>query len=309
VLLADTIDPMISCVADKSVDCGMAWSFDSPAASDDCGTVTLLESGTVTNALGGGAFEIVRSWRAVDTCGNSASCSQKVSGMDTNQPTLTCVADKTVECGSSWSFDPPVASDDCGEDILTVLSTVTNNVGFFGETFEVTSTWQAADDAGNTAQCTQKITVADTVAPTLQCAADRTVSSEESWTFDEPIAMDACGFEVTILSTVTNTAGGFVATRTWQAADPCGNTATCSQNITLMDEGLNLTITRNAQNGTLTICWPISATSNVLEFNSSLTNSSSWMAVEESAVESGSNYCVTTDNSGTRRFFRLRQVP
>jgi hypothetical protein len=44
---------------------------------------------------------------------------------------------------------------------------------------------------------------------------------------------------VTVLSTVTNAdcGNGFSATRTWQASDACGNSATCSQTVRVVDQG------------------------------------------------------------------------
>src|SRR5258707_11050060 len=60
------------------------------------------------------------------------------------------------------------------------------------------------------------------------------------WTFDAPTATDNSGqVTITILSTVTNTAGHcgntFDATRVWQAMDGCTNSATCSQTVTVID--------------------------------------------------------------------------
>jgi subtilisin-like proprotein convertase family protein len=47
------------------------------------------------------------------------------------------------------------------------------------------------------------------------------------------------GVELTVVNTVTNAdcGNGFSATRTWQARDACGNSATCSQTVQVVDQG------------------------------------------------------------------------
>src|SRR5439155_11192563 len=84
--------------------------------SDTCGTATITIVGTVTNLTGhcGNSFEATRTGRATEVCGNTAECSQTVTVEDHTPPTITCVPSKTVECTSVWTFDPPTASDTCG---------------------------------------------------------------------------------------------------------------------------------------------------------------------------------------------------
>src|SRR5213078_4050000 len=138
-------------------------------------------------------FDATRTWRATDSCGNTAECSQKVTVLDTTRPTITCVGNKTVECGSAWSFDAPSASDTCGAATISVLNTVTNTTGHCGSTFDVTRTWRATDACGNTAQCSQKVTVEDNTPPSIACVGNKTVECGSGWTFDTPTATDTCG--------------------------------------------------------------------------------------------------------------------
>src|SRR5206468_444381 len=111
VTVEDHTPPTITCVPSKTVECGTAWSFNAPTASDTCGNVTITIVGTVTNLTGhcGNTFDATRTWQATDACGNTAICVQTVSVLDATAPTLVCKPDRTVQIGSAWSFDEPVA--------------------------------------------------------------------------------------------------------------------------------------------------------------------------------------------------------
>src|SRR6185369_4326471 len=109
VTVVDTTAPSLACATNKTVECGSAWTFDPPGASDDCsGTnVVVAITGTLTN--GTCPQIITRTWSATDLCGNSNTCSQVVTVEDTTPPSFTCATNKTVECGSAWDFDAPGA--------------------------------------------------------------------------------------------------------------------------------------------------------------------------------------------------------
>src|SRR5258707_6898909 len=90
-------------------------------------TITIVS--TVTTAAGhcGTTFDATRTWQATDACGISASCSQKVTVVDTTAPVITCGnTNKTIELGTAWTFDAPTATDNSGSNTITIVSTVTN---------------------------------------------------------------------------------------------------------------------------------------------------------------------------------------
>ena len=156
------------------------------------------------------------------------------------KPTITCARDKTVECTSAWSFDPPAACETCGQVTITIVSTSTNFSGHCGQTFEATRTWRVANEGGNFAECQQKVTVEDAATPTITCVGNKTVECTATWTFDPPAARDTCGnVTLTVVSTTTNITGHsgqtFDATRIWRATDDCGNFVECSQQVTVQD--------------------------------------------------------------------------
>lgn len=246
VTVRDTTPPTILCLGNKIAECGTAWNFDPPTASDTCGSATISIVGTVTNIAGfcGNTFAATRTFRATDACGNTSTCTQMVTVVDTTAPTITCVANKSVECTTAWTFNAPTASDTCGTNSITIVGTVTNTAGFCGNTFAATRTWRATDACGNTSTCTQMVTVVDTTAPTITCATNKTVACGATWTFDQPTASDTCGsVTISITGTTTNltgSCGGLVAIRTWRATDACGNSLTCSQTVTVSGGALTL---------------------------------------------------------------------
>jgi hypothetical protein len=92
VTVVDVTAPTISCPTNKTVPAGAAWSFDTPTATDNCGTATVSVESTVTNAACGTTFTASRVWKATDACGNSAQCSQSVTIIDTTAPTVSIVS-------------------------------------------------------------------------------------------------------------------------------------------------------------------------------------------------------------------------
>ncbi|WP_426065397.1 HYR domain-containing protein, partial [Flavobacterium sp. DSP2-3-1] len=105
------------------------------------------------------------------------------------------------------------------------------------------------DHAGNTATCTQIVTVVDNINPTITCAAPVTVPVDVAYctaakanvTLGNPTTADNCG-----VKSVTNDAPTVFpignTTVTWTVTDHAGNTATCTQIVTVIDN-INPTIT------------------------------------------------------------------
>src|SRR4029079_2927348 len=95
---------------------------------------------------------------------------------DTTPPVLVCGASRIVECGNGWTFDVPTVDDNCDTNpVVAIISTTTNRVGFCGNTFAATRTWEATDLCTNKTRCSQTITVVDTTPPALVCGSSREV--------------------------------------------------------------------------------------------------------------------------------------
>jgi gliding motility-associated-like protein len=121
-----------------------------------------------------------------------------------------------------------------------------------------TVTWIAEDDAGNTASCTQQVTVVDDEIPELTCPNDTTViqdgggSCNAAVTNLAPDADDNCGIVLqtwTMTGATTNSSPGTgihdvsgevfeigVTTVEYTVEDAAGNSATCSFTVEIYDE-------------------------------------------------------------------------
>ena len=247
----DTMPPVLACGPDKSVEAGSDWAFDAPAPPTDvaAGTnviLTILSTTTNTTGYCEGSFASTRTWRATDACGNTNTCSQTVTVIDSTPPMLDCPPHSTVEAGTDWDFGAPAAPIDLASGtnvVFSILETVTNSTGFCEGAFTATRTWSATDACGNSNTCTQSITVRDTAPPSLSCPVDDTVEAGAAWDFGAPVTSADLGSGtnviLVVLGTTTNSAnhcaGTLIATRTWGLTDACGNTNACSQTITVRD--------------------------------------------------------------------------
>src|SRR5207244_1643802 len=136
---------VFTCATNKTVECGSTWSFDPPNASGGCCVPAQAIVSSIVTTGSDCSYSATATWQATDCCSNSATCSQTVTAVATQPPVLTCATNKTVECGSTWSFDPPSATDACcGTNVtITVFGTVTNSNPAIGPcALDITRTWE-----------------------------------------------------------------------------------------------------------------------------------------------------------------------
>jgi hypothetical protein len=162
----DSAPPALTCAPGKTVFCDAAWTFDPPTVSTNCcpnPSVTILS--TVTNGVC--PQQITRTWQAVGCCGtavfpnNTSTCSQTVTVTNNHVPQITCAPDKTVICGTPWTFDLPMASEPCCSNItFRVVADVVSSTAGNHCTTNYTRIWRAVDCCGReSVQCSQTVTV------------------------------------------------------------------------------------------------------------------------------------------------------
>lgn len=250
ITVTDSIAPVVTCPANITVQCTDQVPDPDVAtviATDNCGgTPVIIHVGD--EIIQGACAErstITRTYQATDACGNSATCTQSIVVFDETPPVLDCPATITLECTASTQPDStgmPGISDNCGESPMIVFSDMTI-AGACEQEFIINRTWTATDACGNSASCTQVIFIEDNAPPSIICPADITVgclSEIPDVDTGSATASDSCGVTTIIFVgdslTIPECPNSFIVTRVYEVTDQCGNSATCSQTITVFDD-------------------------------------------------------------------------
>lgn len=226
--------------------------------STDCGSVAAVRISFQDDRSGlapcGSQGIIVRTWIAVDSCGDIATCNQLIT-ITNNPPALNCDnLDVRAECSDDLNNVPkPTVSDDCTVVNNIALESVDDrsNLSPCGDFGTIIRTWTATDACGLTATCVQTITISNE-APVLICNnLDQTITCADGRgenDLPKPLVRDNCTPANEIALTFVDDYHGLddcgdsgIFTRTWTATDRCGLTATCIQTITIINEAPVLT--------------------------------------------------------------------
>jgi mannose-1-phosphate guanylyltransferase len=237
ITVVDTVDPVVEYApaAEITIECDEDVPADMPIFSDACDEeLTLSAISGITNVTDCG-YDIERSWTATDDCGNSTTVSQIVHVEDTTAPVLVNVpANATVECDAIPAPSTSVsATDNCSDATVTYSESSTE-----GCPYTITRTWTATDACGNSSSASQVLTVVDTTDPVLVgVPADATVECSEIPAAAVVTATDNCDetLTVTLNEVVTSGTCTYYIYRTWSVTDDCGNTATATQMLTVVD--------------------------------------------------------------------------
>ncbi|MEO6130992.1 MAG: ice-binding family protein, partial [Saprospiraceae bacterium] len=281
----DNTPPSIVCPANTTVQCASLVpgpDTTTVTASDNCGggaTVTFLND-FISNQTCANRFTVTRTYRETDACGNSATCTQILTVFDNTPPTITCPNDVTVECAALVpvaDVASVVASDNCGGAVTVTLDGEVGSNQTCINGYTITRTYRATDACGNSATCTQTIVVRDQTPPEVMCPASVTVQCASEIPVADPSTVsvsDNCGENATVRfvnDVISNQScvNRFTVTRTYQAIDNCGNSASCIQIITVNDTTppvitcpANLTI-QNGSSTTPTMSGPNSSVVNL----------------------------------------------
>ncbi len=275
IIVNDTVPPSIVCMNDTSLTFGQAIPAISAtyaqfvagggSADDNCSidesSFVLINEDTTFVTMG---YTLRRTYQISDLCGYSDQCTQTIN-VDLNaQITINCVGADTVDCvgnipapfANYTEFENAggSASSLCGidEGSFAFVADISNNQTC-PET--ITRTYEITDLCGSTISCTQLIVVNDTTPPSLTCPADITIQAGDPvpdvfTTFsefvvaggsgDDNCALNEASFRLISTDTISSLSSN-VITRTYEIADNCGLTSSCSYVITaLIDTDFNL---------------------------------------------------------------------
>ncbi|MCH2230957.1 MAG: HYR domain-containing protein [Crocinitomicaceae bacterium] len=246
VTVEDNVDPIITCPADITVsaDPGVcdasSVAYGTATATDACGILTIIDDAPATFPLGNTTV----TWTATDVNGNTTTCSQVVTVIDSENPVITCPADITVnndagECfATGLVLGMATATDNCSPPLNVSIVSDAPSVFPVGNT---NVTWTATDDEGNSSTCTQIVTVIDNEAPIVSCPSNVTVDTDANGCFatgvilGTPTASDNCSGIASIVNDAPLAFSLGMTVVTWTVTDDAGNVSTCTQEVTVID--------------------------------------------------------------------------
>ena len=157
VTITDTEPPVLSCPSGVTVsaDSGMC-----SASNVSLGALTVIDNcgATVTNdapAVYPVGVTVVN-YTAVDSGGNSVSCTQTVTVVDSEAPVLSACPQDVTMCEGVIQFSSPTVTDNCGATVSQVSGPAAGSVLTAGNYSVV---FAASDTSGNSDSCSFTITV------------------------------------------------------------------------------------------------------------------------------------------------------
>ena len=174
--------------------------------------------------------------------------------VDTTDPTIDLAAsDSTVECDgtsdpsgafAAWLADNGGAEASDGCSGVTWSNDSTALVMLVALHGSETVTFTATDACGNFSSTTATFTTEDTTAPVIGCPGDVTAVTEDGdcgaiVNFQPAVAIDNCGSAFTYQTGGLGSGSVFPVGDTlieYTAQDDCGNLATCTFTVTVIDD-------------------------------------------------------------------------
>jgi len=262
VTVVDSQPPTITCPTDittaKTSDdgtgnCTTTVALGSPIVSDNCTPVgSLIVTNNAPSFFPTGTTTVT--WTVRDTANNTSTCTQNVTVIDNEAPTIICPANITTaktsndglgNCTTTVALGSPIVSDNCTPVGSLV---VTNNAPAVFPIGTTTVTWTVKDAANNTSTCIQNVIVIDDEAPSINCPANVQVAANAGCTATVVLATPITSDNCSVASVTNNAPVAFPlgsTTVTWTATDASGNTATCTQTVTVLDQTLPTAICQN----------------------------------------------------------------
>ena len=213
---------------------------------------------------------VTRTFVAVDSCGNEAECTAEIEIDNLGEPSISCPDAITLEACSTDELEnfsevgfmafSEVATTISLADFQSIGGGATDNCGIASVQYQdelledqcpivVERTYTVTDSCNLTASCSQLITLVDVEPPMIECIPNRIYDCKEEMNrpFTTLIAFerqggsvsDNCQIDPASFTWISDVSDGNtcpeIIVRTYQIADWCGNTQTCTQTIRIND--------------------------------------------------------------------------
>lgn len=250
VTITDNEPPVMSCnnsnttIYTSAGSCNQTGTYTAPSATDNCPGVGFIQTAGLASGVLYSAGVTTNTFLATDAHGNTSSCSFTITVNDNVPPIISCPGTATANAdngaclATGVSIGTATATDNC-----TASPSISNNhVSSSYPVGNTTVMWTAQDASGNTSTCNQVITITDNQAPVFtSCAnisanADNGQCSAANVTYSAT-ATDNCGVQGYSYNPPSGNNNFAVGTNpvTVTATDIHGNTASCSFNVTIVD--------------------------------------------------------------------------
>jgi hypothetical protein len=226
---------------------------------------------------------------------------------------VICPTDKTVECGTTWSFDLPNIGPDacCPSNPVVTFTTVTN---FYGPCLKsITRNYYISDCIGFIGVCSQTVTVEDTNPPVFTLFPTNLVgfTCDTNLAFTWSVtATDTCSSVTVTSAPPSGTSFPDLSTNTVlvTAIDACGNATNKSFTVAVVRPALSLLYINYylSTNHPATNNYVVTWTNGILQVSTAtnLSNTTNVMGPYVDVPSATSPYTNTANVPA--RFYRLR---
>lgn len=257
VMVVDTLCPGLSCsisadvieVASNNCEILVPDYTLFASVSADCGPIALSQSLAAGTLVGPGNYPITVT--AVDTLGNTSTCTITLTVEDNTPPEVVCPSspvsislNQNCEVGLPDFAAQSSASDNCGSAGLSVTqSPVAGTVYTSPQTLSVVVS--ATDVSGNQGSCSVQVSIQDDIAPSLVCPEIIEVFVDDNCEFEVPDISALATFSDNCDSnpgTSQNPAAGSTLSGTdnvnvnFEVSDASGNSNSCSVTLVVSDD-------------------------------------------------------------------------
>ncbi|NJO87252.1 MAG: hypothetical protein HC821_04475 [Lewinella sp.] len=254
-VITDRTPPqLIGVPANLTINCHDPLPDRASVTVQDCNPNPMLVFNEINNRGNSGCsqfeYQILRTWTAVDSCGNSSSRTQTISVVDDEQPSFQVPFDEQLLCTQNFNnLDltgrPTQLNDNC-TPIDQLMVSHTDNIIYQPNcnfNFNIQRTWRVVDLCGNSSVQVQNIFVADNQPPNFTAPPNVAVRCDELFNFDlvgRPFNLfDNCtenpNTEFTDQVLPGSCPQSYQVRRNWRIFDNCGNSRMHVQNIDVVD--------------------------------------------------------------------------